>query len=411
MKIKFFLVLILFIKSILNQRINNDYHSETGTHPHKIILQHQLNNEPEVAFKNWHYLHEKDYHIESEEGKLRFQNFKENFDLIKNHNKENHPYKLGLNHFADFTLNEFHEKFSNINSEHFKKMKAFPSIKNPNENKPTEIKEKSQEYYNLFWNTPDEVEEEDLKNYKKSLRFLDSPNETVLKKSIVWNKKAKLENWINNQGKCGSCWAFSAVQSLEAAFAIKTGQYEAFSKQQLVDCDPVSNGCNGGLPHTGYEFFKKNGILTEKQYPYKNDLTVKYKKDCILSELNKKGINSNLKVKDYELCFQDEDCHNDERMFEMLKKGPLAACVDASKKFMLYESGVFEGPCSEKNHAILISGYHKAEKEGEDSYWLVKNSWGFFWGDIGFIKIKQSKDYNSCLLTDYYARPIIDLGN
>lgn len=444
------LIFLIFLFSLnantifTHEEIPNDFGDYgSGDHPHRAILDHQLNFEPDTAFKNWHYLHEKDYNIDSDEGSKRFQNFKENFELIKQHNNnKNNKFKLGLNHFADFTLEEFHEKFSNINPEHFKKAENLknknsqenqyipPSIKNPEgplEENSSEQMKKTKEFYELYWNTPDNMGEKAIleklrlnKNNQEqnteSLRFLEdnsyftyeiNNNKFTLNKDIKWNKKALLEKMISNQGKCGSCWAFSAVQAIEAAYAVKTGKYQTFSKQQLVDCDPISNGCNGGLPHTGFEFFKDNGILTEKEYPYKKGLTVKYKKNCELNDLKKKGIKSDFKVKDYELCFQDTDCHTDSKMFEMLERGPLSACVDASKEFMLYQSGIYDRPCKTKNHAILVTGYHKSVKEGEDSYWLVKNSWGFFWGDIGFIKIKQGSDYNSCLLNDYYTRPIL----
>merc|ERR1712032_879472 len=169
---KLILVLLLInINTIYNQE--NNY--EGVVHPHKVIQEYQLQNDPETAFKNWHFLHEKskDYELESEEAKKRFQNFKENFELIKNHNKNNHSFKLGLNHFADYTLSEFHENFLKKNTLHFKKLeenkaknKIRPSIMNPNgplENRPSIMnpngpleKEKSKEFYDNFWNSPDE---------------------------------------------------------------------------------------------------------------------------------------------------------------------------------------------------------------------------------------------------------------
>jgi len=54
-------------------------------------------------------------------------------------------------------------------------------------------------------------------------------------------------NDIQNQGGCGSCWAFSSTAAVEGAHAIKTGNLLKLSEQQLVDCDPVSQGCGGGL--------------------------------------------------------------------------------------------------------------------------------------------------------------------
>lgn len=70
----------------------------------------------------------------------------------------------------------------------------------------------------------------------------------------------------------GSCWAFSAVSTVESINQIVTGEMVTLSEQELVECDTNggSSGCNGGLMDDAFEFIIKNGgIDTEDDYPYK----------------------------------------------------------------------------------------------------------------------------------------------
>jgi len=70
----------------------------------------------------------------------------------------------------------------------------------------------------------------------------------------------------------GSCWAFSAVSSVESVNQIVTGEMVTLSEQELVECstDGGNSGCNGGLMDAAFDFIIKNGgIDTEDDYPYK----------------------------------------------------------------------------------------------------------------------------------------------
>ncbi len=71
--------------------------------------------------------------------------------------------------------------------------------------------------------------------------------------------------------------AFSAVENIKALYAIKYDENKRFSEQQLVDCDTLDEGYNGGLMKYNFEWIRDNGGLTTgENYKYVGyDLTCK----------------------------------------------------------------------------------------------------------------------------------------
>merc|ERR1712213_62430 len=54
--------------------------------------------------------------------------------------------------------------------------------------------------------------------------------------SVDWRDSGAITE-IKDQGQCGSCWAFGATASMEAAHWEKYGSTVQMSEQQVVDCD------------------------------------------------------------------------------------------------------------------------------------------------------------------------------
>lgn len=269
-----------------------------------------------------------------------YNNFKKNIDLINDHNKNTtNSFSLRLNQFAD--------------------------------EDPIKLKK------NLF--------SFEIERQEPSL-ILDSKNNDNIKSftnpynklpDILDYRKKKAVTPVKNQGKCGSCWAFSTVGALESKYAIKTGRLEQFSEQKLVDCSGSNFGCNGGLMHKAFDdILWTGGLPLEKDYPYNGDVGICNKNIPEFKNLNLLG-------------YQFVLSHSSTALQSALQHNPVCiALAGDPMKFLFYGEGIFDCNESSKtnNHAVLLVGY---DKTGDVPYWIVKNSWGEKWGEGGYIRIKM----------------------
>ncbi|KAH7646660.1 ale o 1 allergen [Dermatophagoides farinae] len=295
-----------------------------------------------------------------QEEQYRRNIFMKNAELIEQHNRDKYSkglstFELGLNKFADMTLDEFRSKHNGYRDDHQK------SSNNENYND------------NDISSLPDEID---------------------------WTKRGVVTP-VKDQGRCGSCWAFSAVASIESQHALKTGKLIELSEQNLVDCSrPEGNhGCEGGYMDNGFKMVIKNhGIDTEKSYPYKG-----MDEKCRQQEKNKTigaTIHSYVDVK-----------YGDEHALQsaVAKIGPISVAIDAdSLFFMFYTSGIYNNEnCSSDfkhlDHGVAVVGY--GELNGI-KYWKVKNSWGTNWGIDGYVLMSRDKN-NQCGIATRPSYPVV----
>merc|ERR1712216_375742 len=76
---------------------------------------------------------------------------------------------------------------------------------------------------------------------------------------------------------------------------------------------------------------------------------------------------------------------------EIYARGPIACGIDAVQ-ILNYTGGIVDGPSSGfVDHIISVVGWG-TDKASGDQYWIVRNSWGEFWGEMGYVRVKKGNN-------------------
>jgi C1A family cysteine protease len=185
---------------------------------------------------------------------------------------------------------------------------------------------------------------------------------------------------VEDQGMCGGCWAFGTVGVIENFPFISTGTSVPLSQENMLDCDTVSQGCNGG-DFDGFDW-AKNGIASAATYPFTSG-TSGNNGSC------QSNIAAAAKVVDWSFIAGSETA---EPTLDQIKtalytsKAPIAVGIYASNDLQAYTGGIFNA-CTqgELDHMVDIVGW-----DDTDNDWIVRNSWGTSFGESGYFRIVRT---------------------
>jgi len=219
---------------------------------------------------------------------------------------------------------------------------------------------------------------------------------------------------VRHQDMCGSCYAFASAGEVEARIRIATDNVHQpiLSTQQVVDCSPYSQGCEGGFPYlVAGKWGQDYGFVEESAYPYEGQ--DKECRDPGLKEFIKNP--ENIEFHDEKAFTQRYysamyryvggyfgNCNEESMKAELFRHGPIAVGFEVLDDFRYYKNGIYRhtgltsrvnnvAGLEETNHAVLIVGYGHCDKENLD-FWIVKNSWGDKWGEEGYFRIVRGED-------------------
>ena len=214
---------------------------------------------------------------------------------------------------------------------------------------------------------------------------------------------------------CGSCWAHGSISALGDRIKIARGPIAGpdiqLSVQHMLNCG-TAGSCHGGSVDGPYQWIHKisqsgTGISYATSQPY-----------MACSKESKEGF---CKAKDWSCSAENtavtcgtfgEKCVGlshypnatiaeyghirgaDAMQKEIYNRGPVACGIDAAP-IEKYTGGIAKGFSILTDHVISVVGWGTDPKEG--LYWIVRNSWGEYWGENGYVRVKKgSLALNSC---------------
>lgn len=221
---------------------------------------------------------------------------------------------------------------------------------------------------------------------------------------------------VKNQGRCGSCWAHAAVETIESARALAGFDLEELSVQQLVSCDSEDKGCDGGWYFTAWDDYVETtgGLASAADYPYdmKTMHLPRASPGCV--ESLAADVVPGTAVSSFAWaappCLAGACAHQNEDLLKrnLASYGPIAIACDA-EPWKTYVGGVVTNATCTKSsarkldHAIQLVGYNE---DAETPYWIVRNSWADTWGEDGYIYLKMGE--NTCGIADKPAFVYLD---
>jgi cathepsin X len=259
-----------------------------------------------------------------------------------------------------------------------------------------------------------------LNDYTSPLPF-EYIKEDELPKSFTWgdvNGKSYLTKSLNQHlpQYCGSCWAHGAMSALADRIKIARkglGDEINLSIQYILNCGTDTAGsCHGGSHSGAYEFVKSTSgyVPFDTCLPYiacSDESTEGFcgevDTQCHSANICRTcdtfaGMGGscvmidtfpNATIAEYGSYhfFESDKVHKIKA--EIYARGPVAAGVNA-EPIVEYKGGVVKDRnILHKliNHVVSIVGWGVDEEDGTE-YWIVRNSWGQYWGEMGYFRVE-----------------------
>ncbi|KAK9810583.1 hypothetical protein WJX73_002238 [Symbiochloris irregularis] len=213
---------------------------------------------------------------------------------------------------------------------------------------------------------------------------------------------------------CGACWAHGSLSMIQDRLKIQKkgrGPDVMLGRQTLLNCGAyygMGAGCNGGDVIDVFHYMEKFGLPDESCFTYQatdHSAFDSSLKECPANAICRNCMpNSNetltcwsvktpilYKLSSYGKLEGPKDDYARAMQTEIFKRGPITCSIATPNDFTYgYRGGVFKGHSNSTkddiDHDVEVVGW--AVRDGVD-VWIVRNSWGTFWGHLGFFEIER----------------------
>lgn len=235
-------------------------------------------------------------------------------------------------------------------------------------------------------------------------------NDIDLPKSWNWGNISNVNYLTKNLNQhipqyCGSCWAHGAVSALGDRIKIarkSNGPDINLAVQYLLNCGNAGT-CNGGDHLAAYKYIYETGIPFDTCLTYEacssdsDEQACKNRnfecsnenicRTCNTFTSNGGKCNAITKYPDVSISSFGMVSGVSDIMNEIYKNGPVACGINANK-ILEYSGGIMDVPHDLKiiDHIISIVGWGY-DKDLDKQYWIIRNSWGEYWGERGFMRL------------------------
>eukprot|EP01116_Phalansterium_solitarium_P008555 TRINITY_DN22482_c0_g1_i1.p1 TRINITY_DN22482_c0_g1~~TRINITY_DN22482_c0_g1_i1.p1 ORF type:complete len:326 (-),score=86.12 TRINITY_DN22482_c0_g1_i1:238-1215(-) len=213
--------------------------------------------------------------------------------------------------------------------------------------------------------------------------------------------------YVRDQGRCGSCWIFGAVESMSDRICIASNGSTLvnISAYDELTCNG-GGGCEGGEAEEAFDYAVREGVVDEGCAPYlcpnNQDnghcvLTCTVEQQPCLNFVNTPSCKKTCQngavwknSKHFMTKYYDLNSNKIEQ--EIMTHGPVAAAFTVYEDFLSYKSGVYQHTTGDAlgGHVIKIIGF--GTTADGTKYWQCQNSWTTYWGDGGYFQILRGSD-------------------